>query len=258
MYWDIHCHVDRLTKDEIEEAVDKEVVIGAVAMDMASAEKILILKERYPENIRVFLGIHPEVESSEDEIEKMLSLIEEKHELLAGIGEVGIPYFYMEGKTSEERIELKKRGAKVLERFVEAAVKYQLPLNLHVVEDDIEIALPILERYRIEGALFHWYEGSSEQLEKIIDAGHFISVSPDILRNKQYFDFTKKIPLSSLLLESDSPCPYSGERGVPVMIFQVGKKMAEYHGMKTGKLLKRVEENTLNYLKGINKSQENK
>lgn len=249
MYWDIHCHADRLTEGEMEEAVKRKVVVGAVAMDMESARKILRLKERYPENIRIFLGIHPEVEVDQEEAEEMLNLIEERRDLLDGIGEVGIPYFYMEGKSSEERKAIKKRGAELLERFVETAARYDLPLNLHVVGDDVEMALPILEGYGIRGALFHWYEGRDEQLKRLVDAGHFISVSPEIVVNQHYFNFAVKIPLTRLLLESDAPCPYGEERGVPTMIFQVAEKLAEYHGIEKEELLRIAGENTLNYLR---------
>ena len=248
MYWDIHCHADRLTQCEIEEAVEKEIIIGAVAMDRGSACKILELKSQYPENIRVFLGIHPEVESSEDEIDEMLKLIEDKRELVDGIGEVGIPYFYMEDMNPKEKTEAKRRGAGILARFVEAAVRHHLPLNLHVVEEDIDLALPILESYRAEGALFHWYEGSREQLKRIIGAGHFISVSPEAINNNHYFDFVVGIPLTHLLLESDAPCPYGEEKGVPIMILKVAERLAEYHGIEVEELLKTVGENTLNYL----------
>ncbi|GLI58143.1 hypothetical protein PM10SUCC1_36570 [Propionigenium maris DSM 9537] len=249
MYWDIHCHADRLTEDEMEEAVKRKVVVGAVAMDMESARKMLRLKERYPENIRVFLGIHPEVEGSQEEAEEMLNLIEKRRDLLDGIGEVGIPYFYMEGKSSEERKAIKKRGAELLERFVETAARYDLPLNLHVVGDDVGIVLPILEGYGIRGALFHWYEGGDEHLKRLVDAGHFISVSPEIVTNQHYFDFVKGIPLERLLLESDAPCPYGEERGVPTMIFQVAESLAEYHGIEVEKLLRIAGENTLKYLR---------
>ncbi len=255
MYWDIHCHADRLIKCEIEEAVARKIIIGAVAMDRGSASKILELKAQYPENIRVFLGIHPEVESSENEIEEMLELIEAKKGMIDGIGEVGIPYFYMENMSPEERRSAKKAGVRVLERFVEAAVRWGLPLNLHVVEDDIEMVLPILERYCAERVLFHWYEGSGEQLKRIIDAGHFISVSPEMIDNSHYFNFVVEIPLSRLLLESDAPCAYRGEKGVPVMIFQVAERLAEHHGISVEKLLKITGENTLRYLRAEDKEE---
>ncbi len=249
MYWDIHCHADRLTEGEMEEAVKSKVVVGAVAMDMESARKILRLKERYPKNIRAFLGIHPEVEVAQVEAEEMLNLIEERRDSLDGIGEVGIPYFYMEDRSPEEREAIKRRGAELLERFVEAAARYDLPLNLHVVGDDVELALPILEKYGIRGVLFHWYEGRDEYLKRLVDAGHFISVSPEIVTNQHYFDFVRGIPLARLLLESDAPCPYGEERGVPTMIFQVAEKLAEHHGIERDDLLRIAGENTLKYLR---------
>lgn len=249
MKYDIHCHADRLEEREIEEAIGRGIVIGAVAMDILGVEKILQMKKRYPENIEVFLGIHPEVDTCEEEIEKMLGLIDENHDILAGVGEVGIPFFYLEDKTPEEKRDIKEKGASIMERFVEKAAKYDLPLNLHVVEDDLDLALPILRRYGVEGALFHWYEGSEEQLKKIAGEGHYISVSPWIFVEEHYMEFAKMIPLEILLLESDGPCEYNGRVGAPAMIDEVAKTLAENHGMKVSELMDIVEKNTLRYLR---------
>jgi len=249
MYWDIHCHADKIDKERIEEAVKIGIKIGAVSMDYEGALKILNLKKEYPENIEVFLGIHPEVDITKDEVERVIELIDKNKDILSGLGEVGIPYFYLEDKSEDERKRIKAEGALIMEGFVEVAVKYSLPLNLHVVEDDIDLALPILERYSVEGALFHWYEGSGEQLKRIEEAGHFISVSPWIFVEEHYLDFVRSIPLKMLLLESDGPCEYNGQKGESQMILQVAEKLADIYDMEYEELLKVVKDNTRRYLK---------
>lgn len=249
MYWDIHCHIDKIDKDKLEEAISLGIKIGAVSMDYRGAKKIIELKKKYPDNIEVFLGVHPEVSISNEEVDKVIELIYENKDILAGIGEVGIPYFYLENKSLEEKLTIKNRGALRMEKFVKIAAELSLPLNLHVVEDDLDIALPILEKHRIKGALFHWYEGNKDQLKRIEKAEHFISVSPWIFVEKHYLDFVQNIPLNMLLLESDGPCEYNGKIGNPKMIFQVAEALASLNNIESEELLKKIQKNTKGYLK---------
>jgi TatD DNase family protein len=248
MYYDIHCHADKLSSKEIETAIKENFIIGAVGMNLESNEKILRLKERYPKNIKVFLGIHPESQSYFHEIDRVIELIEGNLDKISGIGEIGIPFFYLEGKSAVEKKKIKYLGLEIFERFLKTASKFKLPVNLHVVGSDIHLALPLLKRYNIEGALFHWYEGSLEDLNLLVLNNHFISISPDILVNKEYFEFAKKIPLDMVLLESDGPWEYDGKRGTPQMIFNSASILAPFHNLTTTELLLKISENTYRYL----------
>lgn len=225
MYYDIHCHADKLSSKEIETAIKENLIIGSVGMNLESNKKILRLKEEYPQNIKVFLGIHPESQNYFYEIDRVIELIEDNLDKISGIGEIGIPFFYLEEKTEAEKKKIKDLGVKNFERFLEVASKFKLPVNLHVVGSDIRLALPLLKKHNIEGALFHWYEGSPEDLNLLILNNHYISISPEILVNKEYLEFAKKIPLNMILLESDGPWQYEGKRE---LLLKISKNTYRY------------------------------
>ncbi len=249
MNYDSHCHLDSINIDNLNRAVKNNISTLAVAMDYKSSIKILELSKTYNKYVKAFLGLHPEVNVDNLEIEMVLGLIDKHHNEISGIGEVGIPFFYLDKYTKEEKNKIKDNASKVLDAFVERASRYNLPLNLHVVEDDIEYALPILEKYSIKGALFHWYEGSLDNLNRLVDKGHFVSVSPWIFVEEHYQEFVKNIPLNNLLLESDGPCEYNKTKGYPSMILDIARYLAIHHKIQLNEFLSIVEYNTLRFLR---------
>lgn len=249
MITDIHCHLESVAPESIASFITAGNKIGAVSMTLDSAQQLLILKQQYPDAIELFLGIHPEVTTDETMIEAVIALIHQHHTLLSGIGEIGIPFFYLDDKTALQKQQLKQQGVQLMTRFVAIAADYNLPVNLHVVEDDIELALPILQQYGIEGALFHWYEGSSSHLSQLYQQGHFISVSPWVFVDDHYWKFVQTIPLSMMLVESDAPCKYNGKIGDPSMIFDVVAALAKHHQISVDHLTKILVDNTRRYLR---------
>ena len=249
MYYDIHCHLDKLSLREIEDAIEKKIIIGAVGMNLESCKKILKLKEKYPKNIKVFLGIHPEYKSYFSEADKVIELIENSLAKISGIGEIGIPFFYLEEMSELEKKEIKKVGIRIFESFLEVASRHKFPVNIHVIDKDVRLAIPILRKYNIVGALFHWYEGSLEDLNLLILDNHFISISPEVMINKKYLEFVKKIPLDRILLESDGPWKYEGKRGIPQMIFEIASLLATFYNLTITEFLHKISQNTKKYLK---------
>lgn len=143
MYCDIHCHADKLSSKEIKTAIKEDLILGAVGMNLESNKKILKLKEKYPENIKVFLGIHPETQDYFHEIDRVIKLIEDNSDKICGIGEIGIPFFYLGDKTEIEKKKIKDLGVTIFEKFLEVASKFKLSVNIHVVDSDIHLALPL-------------------------------------------------------------------------------------------------------------------
>ncbi|CEO41187.1 TatD family hydrolase [Photobacterium kishitanii] len=249
MITDIHCHLESVAPESIASFIAAGNNIGAVSMTFKSAIQVLALKQQYPDAIELFLGIHPEVATDEAMIEAVIALIHQHHHLLSGIGEIGIPFFYLDDKTALQKQLLKQQGAQLMTRFVAIAADYNLPVNLHVVEDDIELALPILNQYGVGGALFHWYEGSLSHLTQLHQQGHFISVSPWIFVDDHYWQFVQAIPLSMMLVESDAPCKYNGKIGDPCMIVDIIAAVANYHQISVEQLTLILADNTRRYLR---------
>jgi TatD DNase family protein len=72
-------------------------------------------------------------------------------------------------------------------------------------------ALEALKRHRIERAVFHWHKASADTTRAIVDAGYFISVTPEVVYRDRDRELVEQVPLESLLVESDAPWRYGGE-----------------------------------------------
>ncbi|VTR50803.1 Mg-dependent deoxyribonuclease [Actinobacillus pleuropneumoniae] len=83
--------------------------------------------------------------------------------------------------------------------------RLNLPLNLHIVHDDVAITLDLLEKYQIQQAHFHWFKTDDDSLERFLRTPYFASVTPDILWNPKTQKIVRNLPLDRLLIETDSP-----------------------------------------------------
>lgn len=62
MLFDSHLHLDQLSDENIQQTLGHSKIIGmlAVSMNLASAKKLLNLKQTYPEKLYIAAGFHPE------------------------------------------------------------------------------------------------------------------------------------------------------------------------------------------------------
>jgi TatD DNase family protein len=67
----------------------------------------------------------------------------------------------------------------------------------------------------IEKAVFHWYTGSLEILENIIDDGYYISATPALAYSPPHQAAMKAAPIERILVETDSPVEYQGKVSEP-------------------------------------------
>ena len=77
-------------------------------------------------------------------------------------------------------------------------------------------AFEMLKERSAERAVFHWHKASEDVTRAIVDAGYFISVTPEIVYRERDRELVEAVPLESLLVESDAPWQYQGEfAGMP-------------------------------------------
>ncbi len=69
-------------------------------------------------------------------------------------------------------------------------------------------ALDLVGEVQPEKVVFHWYTGTSSVLPVIISQGYFISATPAVEYHEEHRRAVKEIPLSRILLETDSPVVY--------------------------------------------------
>ncbi|GGB00948.1 putative metal-dependent hydrolase [Macrococcus hajekii] len=203
--YDSHIHLDQYTDAEIANIMPQVEGVIAVATDLNSSKRLLELRKRYPV-IQIAAGFHPEQPLlSADELNALKRWIKQHRHDLSAVGEIGLPqYLRREGKVQSEEGYLN-----VLEELIQLAAEVDLPVALHAVYSDAETALHLLEHYKVRGH-FHWFKAADATLNKVIAAGHYMSVTPDILWNDKTRRVAEQVPISQLMIETDGPWPHTG------------------------------------------------
>ncbi|MBH5316727.1 TatD family hydrolase [Paenibacillus sp. GSMTC-2017] len=253
---DAHLHVDLYTEEErttlLEEAFrDGVEAVIAVSMNLASSKTNDGLAKKYAGRVHPAFGYHPEQElPSAAEREQLFRWIRERDaagEAFA-IGEVGLPYY--------KRTELEATGEpfnetpylSLLESFVALAAELDRPIVLHAVYEDADKVCDLLQRYGIRRAHFHWFKGSRDTVERMIKAGYFISITPDVAYEREIIELVEQYPIHLLMAETDGPWlfegPYSGQSTNPSMVRHVIADIAAVKGMNAAKVASVLLENT--------------
>ncbi|PRX40829.1 TatD DNase family protein [Planifilum fimeticola] len=230
---DTHVHFDRFPEAEAEAIIRHARDAGvcrvfAVAMGEASCHSLLRWKERYPDFLEIAFGVHPEMEAGAGETERVLRLIRRHRGVIRAVGEVGLPHYSLpEGK----RLFPPPSAVKRLESFLEVARELDLPVSLHAVHAMAAPALRLLKKHRVRRAVFHWLKAPFDVVDAIVEAGYLVSVTPDVSVRERDRDLVRRVPLSSLVLETDAPWEYEkGRPSEPAWVRRVAEEVARIKG----------------------------
>jgi len=177
-----------------------------VSEDFSSSLEALTLKEKFFKDsdlFKVFVGIHPQFASSSPSLQLFESLFQSKLNSIAGIGEIGLDPTYA-NLNPENTMERQKI---VFEKMLCLAEANDKPVSLHS-RRSIEEILEILPSYKIRNAVFHWYDGSKNNLKRINDRGYFVSFGPYLLYSNDKQTLLKEAEINLILLETDGPVKY--------------------------------------------------
>jgi len=215
MIIDTHCHLHDPAFADVRETARMSMTQGvygivAVGCDAASNELTLTAGATLPKMIYPCVGFHPDrPELGEAELDKVEEQVHANQARLAAIGEVGLPWYSLEG--ASDPATLMTRGRASLDRMLALAAQYDLAVVLHAPHGAAVGALEALERHGIERAVFHWHKAPAEITRAIVAAGYFVSVTPEVVYRERDRDLVERVPLESLLVESDAPWQYGGE-----------------------------------------------
>ena len=243
---DIHCHLDAPAYADLAAVCRQSeqagvAVIVAAGTGLVSNRRILALQRQRPAHVWAALGLHPErPDASWDEVEAVLDQLRVHRGRVVALGEVGLPHYaLLDGSMTAEQA---RRHEAFLHALVKGAAALGLPVVLHAPHAAADKALAVVRRYEPTGAVFHWHKGSPETTAAICEAGHFVSVTPEVCYRERDRDLVRTVPLRNLLLESDAPWPYGGEfAGRPTTPAVVARLAAEVARLK-GVALDEVQE----------------
>ena len=170
-----------------------------VSMDLETSQDTMSLYEK-SRNVLPFIGIHPEM--AQKESNSVYDLIEENHDVITGIGEIGLDRTYID---SENEWNMQKE---VFSKQLSLAEKYNKPVSIHSRKTLSDI-FEILPSYKVPGILLHWFDGNKSQLQTAMDNQYFVSFGPLLVyANDKQTLLTKTNP-SQLLVETDGPVKFS-------------------------------------------------
>ena len=204
---DVHAHLDELT--DLAESLQEAKTAGlraiiAVGMGVESNRKTLQIAGVNPGFVYPALGYHP-WEIKEEEAEAGLSFIRNHAREGVALGEIGLDY----------RIKIKKELQwKIFGEILDIALESNLPVIIHC-RFSHRRAFEMVKERGIKRAVFHWYSGPVDLLDKILSMGYFISATPASAYSPPHREAIQRAPIERILLETDTPVSYQGREARP-------------------------------------------
>ena len=169
-------------------------------------------------------GLHPQQVTKSIMINSTSIIDNSSNDRVIAIGETGLDFFHS--------VKYKSEQYAVFESHIEASYETDLPLIIHQRNSENEIidVLSNFQKSKPLNVVFHCFTGSSKLRNFCLDNAFYISLSGIITFKKadELRSVIKDIPLSSVLIETDSPflapTPHRGKINEPSFV----KHVAEY------------------------------
>jgi TatD DNase family protein len=249
MLIDSHAHLEMKEFDSDREEVIRRAgsegvdYIVTVGTNLKLSIKAVSLADTY-ENIYATVGVHPHdvAKTDKNTLDTIYELVKKSKKIVA-YGEIGLDFF--------RNISPQEKQLEVFGLQLELARELNLPVIIH----DREAHRQSLETVRASGVrrgVFHCFSGDYEMAKKCIDLGFYISI-PGVVtfdKSKTLQEVAERVPLSSLLLETDAPylapVPHRGHRNEPSFIVHTAKKVAQIKNMSWEEVARETSVNAIN------------
>ena len=257
MIFDTHAHYDDDAFDEDRDTLLGEIFssgiccITDVGASVKSSKSAVALSKKWPQ-IYAAVGVHPDstADMTEEDIETLRSLAQEKK--VVAIGEIGLDYYWDNSPREVQK--------KWFERQLALAREVDLPVIIHsreAAKDTMDIMREAAKAGNT--GVIHCYSYAAPMAKEYVSMGFFIGIGGVLtFKNARVIkEVASEIPLSSIVLETDSPylapVPYRGKRNNSMYLKEVVKQLAQIKQVSeetvitttlaNAKRLYRVEEN---------------
>lgn len=223
---DTHCHIhdsefskkydqtaDEIIAEAKNDGVSTLICVGTDLPSSLSAISFVTGRESRYCSVAIHpheVALHP-LEKLLVELESLEKLIEENKSKIVAIGECGLDYYYH----SDE--DVRENQKKLLGKHIEIAKKHNLPIIFHIrdpKDQDINQLgsafkdfFEILDKHKNIRGVVHSFSAGPQELKGALKRGLYIGLNGIMTFTKQahQLDTAKKVPRSSLLLETDAP-----------------------------------------------------
>lgn len=243
MLTDTHTHLceavfDSDRSDVLRRAGDAGIeAIIAVGENLSDARRNLELAEIHP-ILKPAAGLYPAI-LDQAQAGEMLDFIQKNQDKLVAVGEVGLDHWVV----NEESQKALQR--QIFKSFIELAKQLDLPLNVHSRSAGRHV-VDLLLKCDAPKVQLHAFDGKASAALPAVEAGYFFSIPPSVVRSRQKQKLVKRLPLSCLLAETDSPVlgPSPNERNEPANITISIKAIAELKDVDEAAVIEAITENT--------------
>jgi TatD DNase family protein len=201
------------------------------------------------QGIHCCFGLHPYFVAAHTiaENEQALDQLAREMKHAVALGELGLDFRdqFLGDNPEEERA----KQIYFLEQQLELGAFSNKPFVFHFVQA-FEESVRVLELF--DGPLrgiVHGFNGSFEKAQAYLDLGLTISVGGPLARakNQKLKEAVKKIPMESLVIETDSPDQssdaFKGHLNPPESLWTVAQTVSELKGLSTEEVLDRSSQN---------------
>ena len=228
MFIDTHTHIgnDFGTSPDLFVENAKNADVQYLIASFCEKDDLLLstkFVDKY-KNLYACVGYHPEVANKiVDKDYEILEDVIRKNPKIVAIGEIGLDYYWNKDNKEKQR--------EVFRKQLELAEKLHLPVVIHS-RDAINETYEILREFKEVKGVIHCFSGSLEMAKKFIDLGYYLGIGGVLtFKNSKLGGVIEEIPLTNLLLETDSPYlapePVRGTTNESKNIPYIAKKIAD-------------------------------
>lgn len=225
---------DAVIRRAAEAGVERMITVSETISD---ARRNLELADRHPELLAA-AGLYPAY-TDLAAAEEMREFIRHNRDRIAAIGEVGLDYRVIEDPDGRQI------QRKILAGFAALSLELDLPLNVHSRSAGRH-AVDLLIETGARKVQLHAFDGKAGAARPAVEAGYFFSVPPSVQRSRQKQKLVRQLPLSCLLVETDSPVlgPDPQQRNEPANAAVALEMIAQIKGVSTEAAARAAYENT--------------
>jgi len=257
-FTDTHCHLDfdafAKQRPQLISACAKanihQIIVPAIHPDNWQKLLELASKQHQP-GCKIFfcLGIHPwflqglTTEHLDNLADAVAHNTQQKGNHIIAIGETGI-----DGVIAKQQDNLNQQLT-FFRYQLALANQYRLPVIVHHRQSHHHI-IPLLKKEKLTaGGVIHAFSGSYQQARDYIDLGFTLGIGGTITypRAKKTIDTIKRLPLSSLVLETDAPAMplYSkqGQNNSPLHLLTVFDTLVQLRDEEKERIAHQLEIN---------------
>lgn len=243
MFIDTHCHVIKSEYDNIEEVMNqlgKNVAIVCGDSEITNKEVIEVI-EKYP-NLYGMIGIHPN--EVDDMSSNALNYVEEnlKNNKIVGIGEIGLDYHYGKDNSDKQK--------EIFIKQLELARKYNVPVTIHSRDAALD-TFEIVKKYNDLKITYHCYSYSLEMAKELLKMNVKFGIGGVVTfkNSKSIKEVVKFLPISNILLETDSPYlapePLRGTKNIPSNVKFIAEYISELKDIPLNIVLEETTKNAI-------------